>query len=249
MVSAPLREFCCAGCGVFVSKRSYRDLRFCSQSCYAKASKPGRVTRVNVACGSCGNSFKVQLHAKKAVNYCSVACHDAYQRRTKVARSCSVCGSAFLLSPSNAKQTAGRYCSIKCRTACTTWKANAAIAGNLKQMTSKGPNRLELAGRAILAGLGLSYAEQVLIGGKFSVDVQLVGCPVVIQWDGDYWHGYRAPGDARPLDARQAKRVAFDRSQDAYMRSIGLVVLRFWEHEVRDDPEKVACVIASAVMS
>ena len=54
-----------------------------------------------------------------------------------------------------------------------------------------------------------------------------------------YWHGYRRGGDDRPLDARQARRVKYDRSQDAYMVKHGYRVVRFWEHQVRDTPNFV----------
>lgn len=242
-------SFPCAYCGAPSQKKITSKKQFCSQRCAALAPKPQTATGSNVPCAGCGASFYLPAYRilRSKRHFCGPACHNDFQRRSKVRRACQVCNTEFLLSPSNAAMTAGRYCSIECRTSCSTWRENAAIAGNLEQMRKRGPNRLELAGRAILDGLGLAHEEQVLIGGKFTVDVRLVDRPVVIQWDGDYWHGYRAPGDIRPLDARQAKRATFDRTQDAYMRAAGLVVLRFWEHEVMKSPSAVAAAISVAL--
>ena len=86
-----------------------------------------------------------------------------------------------------------------------------------------------------------------MIAGKFTVDAVLHEKMIVIQWDGNYWHGYRAANDNTPLQTRQAKRSALDKSQDAYMAKCGYVVLRFWEHEVFNQPEKVLEAITIAI--
>jgi very-short-patch-repair endonuclease len=122
---------------------------------------------------------------------------------------------------------------MACRNACPDWKRNAVIAGNLAQQRRQKPTSLEENGSAILRELGLSFSTQVLISDKFVVDAVVDGTSLVIQWDGDYWHGYRNPGP------RQTKRMNLDRSQDAYMRKCGYTVLRFWEHDVSQSKEMV----------
>ncbi len=242
-------EYQCEGCGKSCTHASV-PRKFCSQQCYLSRPRPERKTGSEVACATCAKMIYLeanQLQRATKNTFCSPACHDAHQGRFKVDRVCTVCAKAFRLSPSTAKRTAGRYCSIACRSVCPVWRLNAPVAANLKQLHAKGPNRLELAGRAILAAVGVDYSEQVLIEGKFTVDVVLAGDPVVIQWDGGYWHGYRAPGDTRPLDARQAARATFDRSQDAFLRSRGYRVLRFWDHEVYETPLSVIASIKSAL--
>lgn len=184
---------------------------------------------------------------KRNNNFCSKSCHDAFQGKAKTVHSCKVCGSEFKWSPSRTKKHNPTYCSIACRNKCPEWKKNAVIAGNMTQQHSKELTRLEQAGAEILSSIGLPFSEQVLIAGKFTVDAVLTGENIVIQWDGDYWHGYRAANDNKPLDARQEKRVALDRSQDAYMVKCGYKVLRFWEHEVFNQPEKVRETIARAI--
>ena len=242
-----LRSFVCAGCGNHVEKRCRPDSRYCSQQCFRSSPRPGRKTGVSTDCAKCGAAIYVQKSAIKDRNFCSTACHDAYQGRAKTTHECKVCGSEFKWSPSRSKTQNPTYCSIECRNKCPDWKAKAVIAGNLKQQNSKAPTRLEAAGYAILDAAGVRYERQFLIAGKFTVDAVVSGKNIVIQWDGNYWHGYRAANDNTPLDARQAKRAALDKSQDAYMAKCGYVVLRFWEHEVFNQPEKVREVIQSAI--
>lgn len=242
-----LRSFTCAGCGKFVEKRCPPDSRYCSPDCYRSSPRPRRKTGFFTACAQCGEEIYVQNSAKRERNFCSTSCHDAYQGRKKTVHVCKVCGAEFKWSPSRTKSQNPTYCSIECRNKCPEWKAKAVIAGNLVQQHSKELSRLEKAGAEIVASLAVPFSEQVLIAGKFTVDAVLTGKNIVIQWDGDYWHGYRADNDNRTLDARQQKRVDLDRSQDAYMAKCGYRVLRFWEHEVFNQPEMVREAIARAI--
>lgn len=138
-----------------------------------------------------------------------------------------------------------KYCSIACRDACPDFKRDCWIENNIK-LQQCNPTKLELAGRSILLASGLPFREQVLIAGKFTVDALIEDRSVVVQWDGDYWHGFRPANDNRPLSERQARRVALDRSQDAYMTKAGYTVLRFWEHEVWKNPDDVRSRIQAA---
>jgi len=230
-----IRTITCAKCGKVDTRRRPTGRKFCSLECSRTAPKPGRKTGEMRKCGVCGKSIYVKRNELKPVNYCSVACFNKAQSR-KVKYACKTCGKAFEWSPSrttSAKQNP-TYCSVECRTACPDWKRNAVIAGNLAQQNSKGPTSLERAGCALLDALGVEYETQVLICKKFVVDVLVPSRRLVIQWDGDYWHGY---GGA--TDDRQRKRHRLDKSQDAYMRKAGYAVIRFWEHEVHKEKEKV----------
>lgn len=228
------RTITCQKCGKVSTKRRPDGQKFCSLACYRASEKPERKTGRERECGSCGKAIWVRPNAEKPVNYCSVACFNKAQSR-KVRYVCKVCGSPFEWSPSRVKENNPTYCSVGCRTACPEWKRNSVIAGNLAQQNAKEPSSLERAGCALLDAIGVEYKTQVLIGDKFTVDVFVPSRNLVIQWDGDYWHGY---GVAK--DNRQKKRVKLDRSQDAYMRKAGFKVLRFWEHEVKNEGESVS---------
>jgi len=115
------------------------------------------------------------------------------------------------------------------------------IALNARQLRKKKPNKLELAGRRILEAISVNFEEQVLMYDKFCVDVLLTNYPIIVQWDGDYWHGN--PGRFPELDKRQEKRCKLDRSQDAYLLTCGYTVLRFWESDVMKNPNQVTAKI------
>ena len=78
--------------------------------------------------------------------------------------------------------------------------------------------------------LSLVYERYAVIDNRFCVDAYVRDLGLVVQFDGDYWHGH--PDRFAELDARQKKRVQLDRSQDAYMHKHGLHVERFWETDL-----------------
>lgn len=240
-----VRQIVCKGCSAQITKRMPSGRLYCSLNCYRKGKRPQRMTGEMRLCGWCKVSIYVSRCFRKEVNFCSVGCCNNYQGRNKSNHTCKVCSKPFRWSPSRVKTNNPTYCSIACRSACPDWRRTAIAANAKLQMIS--PTSLELAGRALLTNLGLAFVEQALIADKFLVDVFLPEFSIVIQWDGDYWHGYRALGDTTALEARVLKRVNFDKSQDAYMKKSGYLVLRFWEHEVLKQPESVCETITRTI--
>ncbi len=106
-------------------------------------------------------------------------------------------------------------------------------------------NSLERFGYALLDTLGIDYLPQHLIGNKFCVDAFVPACGLVVQFDGDYWHGN--PERFPALSERQKKRVRLDKSQDAYMATCGYRVVRLWEGELKRNPEAAQIRIQSAL--
>lgn len=235
-----IREITCGKCGVRVVKPMPECRKFCSTACSQGRSRPNRKTGTSVACGWCGKIKYAPKNQLKRAQFCGKACHNAHQGREKTIHKCQVCLRQYRRSPSTSSRATQKYCSIACRDKCPEFKRTVLIGGNLKQQLQRGPNRLELKGYAILDLLGIPYEREVLIAEKFTVDVLLREQRIIIQWDGDYWHGYRAPGDATPLQPRQLRRRKLDSSQDSYMAKSGYTVLRFWEHEVHETPDAVA---------
>ena len=228
----------CESCGKYfrsVGRGKSARAKFCSKACFGAS----RAFRRWVPCLVCQTGLALEPRI-----YCSTACHDVHQSRNKQSFVCKTCGGDFKWSPSRTKNQNPTYCSIACRTACPDWRRNVVIAGNVIQSRRATPSKLEVAGERILRDLGVKFSTQVLIDDRFLVDAYIPSANLVVQWDGGYWHGYRAPGDERPLDNRQRKRCNLDRSQDAYMTKHGYVVLRFWEHEVQRNPAAVQADIA-----
>lgn len=93
--------------------------------------------------------------------------------------------------------------------------------------------KTERMGYALLDELEVPYTRQPNFAGKFIPDAAIPGARLIVQFDGDYWHD-RSGTSTEP---RVLRRVALDRSQDAYVRACGWEVVRLWESDLRDDPE------------
>lgn len=107
---------------------------------------------------------------------------------------------------------------------------------NATQQANRGPNKLELAGYAIVDRLGVPYERQVMFNRKFTPDATIPSARLVVQFDGEYWHD-RAGTNKDPALRRQVQR---DRAQDAYIRKCGWEVIRFWETDIHRDPDGCA---------
>lgn len=105
---------------------------------------------------------------------------------------------------------------------------------------------IEKIGYEILDEIGIPYFRQHLIGEKFCVDAFIPSNNLVIQFDGDYWHGNTEKFPV--LDARQKKRVKLDISQDAYMKTCGYRVLRIWEHVINNSRDNTKNIIQGALI-
>lgn len=110
-----------------------------------------------------------------------------------------------------------------------------AVIANQQTMS---PNHFERACYAMLDEIGVAYEAQAIFAKKFCVDALLEDARLVIQFDGDYWHGN--PTRFEALDDRQRRRRALDQSQDAYMQRCGYRVLRLWQSDFETD--RAACV-------
>ena len=109
------------------------------------------------------------------------------------------------------------------------------------------PNNLEKLGYSILDEIGIEYTPQYLIAKKFCVDAFAEAHNLIIQFDGDYWHGF--PEKYPEPDKRQQKRMNIDKSQNAYFKKCGYKVIRIWEHQLRKQPDQVKQLLISAIQS
>lgn len=208
---------------------------FCSKECFAKF----RNSKIKTNCLFCNKEIFVRKNElNKSKHFCSMKCANNYQSKDKIKLICKICQKLFYRSKSWLNNKQGYYCSIECRNKDEKWKENSSYKANYVQNHKKGLNKLELKGNNILDKLNLKYENQVMIENKFCVDVFIKEYKLIIQWDGNYWHGKNVPYEE--LDPRQKKRVNLDNSQDKYLSLKGYNILRFWEDEVYGKEEKVS---------
>ena len=201
---------------------------FCSRQC----SSLFKNKKVVLKCECCNKEIEKHLCEIKPNKhyFCSKKCFDNWQSRNKLIFTCKICGKKFKRSPSWLIDKKGYYCSLDCRNKDKEWTKKSYIKANLIQCCKKGLNKLELKGNEILDDLNLEYENQVLINKKICVDVLIKNTKIIIQWDGNYWHGKDLLYSE--MDKRQRKRHRLDLSQDKYLLACGYTVLRFWESDV-----------------
>jgi G:T-mismatch repair DNA endonuclease (very short patch repair protein) len=100
------------------------------------------------------------------------------------------------------------------------------LDGKLEYQKTK-PSKLEIKLRNILDDLGIEYEPSFLIKPKFIVDIRIGN--LIIQADGEYWHGHPR---FYPLTKRQEDQQKRDRSQDKYLQTCGYTVIRIWDRDV-----------------
>lgn len=110
----------------------------------------------------------------------------------------------------------------------------------------------ELALRRALWSKGFRYRLHARLPGK--PDLTFVGPRVVVFVDGCFWHGCPEHG-VKPKSNKEfwkrklLRNMQRDQEVGILLASSGWAVLRFWEHEVRDDlfgcVEQVAAAVAA----
>jgi very-short-patch-repair endonuclease len=235
-----VRTITCAGCGETVTGRMRPGQTYCSLGCYRSGPRPQRRTGQERSCEICGGEFYVAAsRPAHQGRFCSTDCHDAHQGRNKTEHTCKICGSTFRWSPSRTASGSHRvtYCSLACR------DADPERLAQLREMNTslqlRRTTRIEAAGYALLDDLGIDHQRQVSFNGKFTPDALIPTAQLVVQFDGDYWHD-RAGTSSEP---RVLRRVALDRSQDAYARACGWEVVRLWGSDLLADPAACGDVV------
>lgn len=219
----------CEACGNEFMQRNPGS-RFCSKACAAKYRVPpgrwgGRVVPSTKKCGLCKRDFPNSGRS----NFCSPECrnesrrakqHKAHMEKRPVIM-CVGCGKEISIRPS----CLGRmYCSVECT------------------MKSRGMSgtRPELLAESILSGMGLDYISQFRIRSSWCVDF-LVSQNIVLQIDGEYWHGHPR---FEPLSEAQIKQRNRDERLNETLEAMGYKVYRLWENEITQ--ERISEIISES---
>nr|WSS66227.1 endonuclease domain-containing protein [Streptomyces sp. NBC_01177] len=200
---------------------------YCSQACTAR--------RVARACQVCGSQFSVKQSVADEGRglYCSNDCRHL-GKRDQVDKTCEACGTAFSV-PQSIKNR--RTCSRTC-----WWKimgtdpGRAAILARARHdmLTNRAPTRPERILYALLDTLtaevdGLRWERQLRLLDRWTVDAAIPALQLVLQADGDYWHGFHPKYHTDP---RVRHHMANDAFQDRKLTAAGWTVHRFWERDL-----------------
>lgn len=207
--------------------------KYCGQECYRKSKE---AEWVEITCELCGKRRRVRkIYVERGqYRFCSDQCRrnrlSTPEQRIKI---CVTCGKTFIVS---SKRDARRHCSLACRRRrywsrcghCQRWFKAALHSGKravfccrscyLKSKISE-PQRLA---REALEALGIEYNIEKRVG-RYYVDFLLPKHGLVVEIDGEYWHGTVRQRTKEPI-------------RDGFLESEGFQVVHVPALDVAADP-------------
>ncbi|MER7585041.1 DUF559 domain-containing protein [Kitasatospora sp. NPDC097691] len=206
----------------------------------------GAVVRV------CGEAFSVKVSVADDGHgfYCSNDCRHV-GHRNRVELTCPCCGTRFWVPASleGKRRTCSRDCWVKIMGADP---GRSAILTKARHdlLTTRNETRPErilyaLIGE-VLADLApeVAWERQHLLLSRWTVDAAVPSLRLVLQADGDYWHGLLPESREDP---RVLGNMANDARQDHAITKAGWRVLRFWERDLIGDLPECAARMRAAV--
>lgn len=96
--------------------------------------------------------------------------------------------------------------------------------------------------KEFLDKLGVKYEDQFYAESiKRYYDFYLPECRVLIEVDGDYWHSYGKVYEE--MNPTQKKNARVDKIKNEWALAHGIPIIRIWEHDIRENPEKVMKIL------
>lgn len=96
--------------------------------------------------------------------------------------------------------------------------------------------------KEFLDKLGVKYEEQFYAESiSRYYDFFLSECRVLIEVDGDYWHSYGKVYEE--MNPTQKKNARVDKIKNEWALAHGIPIIRIWEHDIRENPEKVMKIL------
>ena len=127
-------------------------------------------------------------------------------------------------------------------------------SGTKKQTTQQkrahpkyGTSKLEdLFASEFLDVIGVKYIRQYEAKdiGRF-YDFYCPDANVIIEVDGDFYHGYGLVYEQKSPMQKRNERV--DRIKDEWALEHGIPIIRVWEHDIHENPEKVMKVLKESI--
>jgi len=133
--------------------------------------------------------------------------------------------------------------------------ASAKASGAARGSSKKADTRSEVALRRALWAMGCRYRKNAA-GLPGRPDIAFLGARLAVFCDGDFWHGREWDARRQKLDrgnnsaywlAKIRRNIQRDWENTRQLLDMGWTVLRFWESEIRSDPEKVAQAVRSVL--
>ncbi len=127
-------------------------------------------------------------------------------------------------------------------------------------IVSKNMSRVRRSGSSIERSLaramwriGLRYRKQYAIPGH--PDFAFVRARVAVFCDSHFWHGYQWGPDRRAQFVHNShfwitkieRNIERDTEVNDLLKNLGWTVIRYWEHEIREDSDRCARLVAQTI--
>lgn len=202
--------------------------RFCSNEC--------RRTRVERTCVTCGTGFEVEQakFAKGLGKYCSGECRGL-ARRNRKRQECPICLRTFETPVSQEWTCCSRECATEAR------RQNPQQVERVRRMqhdqiVSRRATRCELALYRYMDDVfgPEHWFREAYVLDKWTVDAFVPRFNLVVQADGDWWHGFFPTARKNSMVKGNMGR---DQGQNNYLAEVGWPIIRLWEHELLEDQD------------
>ena len=109
---------------------------------------------------------------------------------------------------------------------------------NYVMIQNRAPTKIELKINEFLTSLNLKFKQNKRLNG-FLVDFYLFDYDIVIECDGDYWHGNPKFYNEKTLNNVQLKNIERDYRKNIMLTENKIKYLRLWEHDIHINFEYV----------
>jgi len=135
-----------------------------------------------------------------------------------------------------------------------SWASTPGVRASMRSNRGRDTSpELEIRRRLHSRGFRYRVSFRPIANIRRTADIVFTRQRVAVYIDGCFWHGcsehYQAPVANGAFWAQKiATNTSRDRDTDSRLAAEGWRPLRFWEHEVRGDPETVVRTITEAVL-
>jgi len=231
-------EFCNKEFKDYISNKEGNHV-FCSKRCAALyRNKEHRIYKKCVVCGKPFSCVK-----SKPNTFCSKACSNTFRWKSgvynhypnppkkKIKKVCLFCKKIFLVYPY--RKLIAKYCSSKC------FILDLYKKGKIPFKNTNIEKKMKI----LLNKLNLNYDVQYILDGRI-FDFYISKYNLLIECDGDYWHGNLEKYPI--LNEKQKLRKRIDNMKNDIAENNNISLLRFWGSTILNNENEVEEKIINA---
>jgi very-short-patch-repair endonuclease len=192
--------------------------------------------KIKINCQVCDDQFEVAPHRVESAKYCSVKCQRVGVGKQNVPKkkriiSCDNCTEKVSKWEHQINSHEFHFCSAKCR---------KEFQGHFvaKQQEKKDPTQCQVNVDNLLNNIGVKYKNEKPYD-YYAVDNFLTDSNLIVEVQGDYWHGNpMVYSEYTLLNEMQKKRVKTDKSKKTHIKKkYDIDILYLWEKDINDNIE------------